>query len=355
MRQLEFSIPNLVLLSLTAGACYGQLTPQGGHELQSLRLGRIIIIPEGFVDVIGEWRSATTPDTVWTQFGRIPLGPSNPQSLLSLEHSRGMAHLDAPLGSVKLTTYLEQDFMRSTEGIPFRWRQYWTRAKIASWELLGGQTWSLLRPNRVGIEPDQALMNTEVLEPNYQVGLVGQRRRQVRLSYSGEKSKVAIAWEGATGFWIGKYARDSKSTHFEVAGFSGRGHVTGISLAQVVRVTPTLRIVGQQFASNGALTEALGIVPRGVSGVSTLFGAEGSPTAKTNLFAYYGFVYGRRSYSNRMTSQYTFGVRRQLWRRADALDSIVLSAQYSHVDRAIWSGGAGSMNYTQTSFRYTFN
>jgi hypothetical protein len=332
-------------------AGFGQLAEPLDHHLQ---LGRIRIAPEGFFDAIGEWRSATTPDTVWTQFGRIPLTPSDSQSLLSLAHSRGMVHIDAPLGPVISTTYLEQDFMRSSEGVPFRWRQYWTRAKIGNWEVLGGQMWSLLRPNRVGIEPDRALMNTDALEPNYQVGLVGQRRRQVRLGYSSETWKIALAWEGATGLWVGKYAKDSKNAHLEIAGFTGRGGVNGVSLAQVIRVAPKLRIIGQQFASKGALAEALGIVPYGVSGISGLIGAEVPATANLNLFTYYGFVYGGRSNTNRLTAQYSLGFHQQLWRRPDTLSSVVLSAQYSHVDRAIWSGSAGSMDYVQTSIRYTF-
>ena len=86
--------------------------------------------------------------------------------------------------------------------VPFRWRQYWTKAKIGRWEVLGGQTWSLLRPNRVGIEPERALMNTDVIEPNYQVGIVGQRYRQMRLSYSHEGWKAAVAWESTTGLWL---------------------------------------------------------------------------------------------------------------------------------------------------------
>lgn len=332
-------------------AGFGQLAAPADHHLQ---LGRIRVAPEGFVDVIGEWRSATTTDTVWTQFGRIPLTPSNSQSLLSLAHSRGMVHIDAPLGPVTFTTYLEQDFMRSSDGIPFRWRQYWTRGKIGQWEVLGGQTWSLLRPNRVGIEPDRALMNTDALEPNYQVGLVGHRRRQVRLGYSSETWKISFAWEADTGLWVGKYAKDGKNAHVEIAGFTGRGHVNGVSLAEVVRVAPKLRIVGQQFASKGALAEALGIVPYGVSGISSLIGTEVPATATLNLFAYYGLVYGSKSNSNRLTAQSSVGFHQQLWRRPDSPAAIVVSAQYSHVDRAIWSGSEGSMDYVQTSVRYTF-
>ena len=215
-----------------------------------------------------------------------------------------MAHVDLPLGPLKLTTYLEQDFMRSTTGVPFRWRQYLTEAKIGNWEVLGGQTWSLLRPNRVGIEPERSLMNTEVIEPNYQIGLVGLRKRQVRLSYSGATWETAIAWEGEKGLWVGKHARDWETRPSRSRSICRTRHMSGISLAQVVQVTPKLRFVGQQFASKGDLTEALGIVPRGVSGASSVYGAEASTKGKLRLFGYYGFVYGARSDSNRLTRQY---------------------------------------------------
>jgi hypothetical protein len=344
-----------VLLAIASASFESLVAQEGHHEVQQLRLGPVSIAPEAFIDGIGEWRSATTLDTVWTQFGRIPLSPTDSQSLFSFAHSRGMAHVDLRLGQVKITTYLEQDFMKSKDGVPFRWRQYWTEAKIGRWEVLGGQTWSLLRPNRVGIEPERALMNTDVIEPNYQVGIVGQRYRQMRLSYSHEGWKAAVAWEGTTGFWIGKYARDSKRTHLEVAGLMGRGHVTGVSLAQIVHVAPKIHLVAQQFASKHALTEALGVVPRGASGASILFGAESPLTAKLEVFGYYGFVYGSQSSSNRFTSQSSGGFRKQLWRRKDSADSLAIALQYSHVNRAVWSGAAGAMNYMQTSFRYTFN
>ena len=339
---------------LLIGAGTDALLAQSSSGIRPLLIGRVKITPEAFVDLIAEWRSATTSDSVWTGFGRIPLDRSDPEMLGSLEHSRGMVHIDLPVGPMTITTYLEQDFMRSPDGTPFRWRQYWGRVKLGRWEVLGGKAWSLLRPHRVGMAPERELMNTDVVEPNYHVGLVGQRRQQVRLTYSTHTWSTALAWESTTGFWLGKYGRDFKNMHLEIAAFIGREQAGGVSAAQVARVLPKLRVVGQQFVSKHALTEALGIVPPGVTGASNLFGAEAPLTPMLELFGYYGLVYGCRNDGNRLTSQYSVGFHQRVMARPRSAAAFTISLQYSQVKRAVWSGAAGSMEYVQTRLRYTF-
>jgi hypothetical protein len=153
---------------------------------------------------------------------------------------------------------------------------------------------------------------------------------------------------------LGKYAREFKNMHLEIAAFIGRAQAAGVSFAQVVRVVPKLRVIGQQFVSKHALTEALGIVPRGVTGMSSVFGAEAPLTPTLELFGYYGFVYGGKNDGNRLTSQYSFGFHQRVMARPRSAAGFTISLQYSQVKRVVWSGAAGSMDYVQTRLRYTF-
>ncbi|MCX6620257.1 MAG: hypothetical protein NTY38_04115 [Acidobacteria bacterium] len=320
-----------------------------------IHLGHLTLVPQAYFNAIGEWRSAATSDSVSTAFGQIPLNETYSQWIGSTRHSRLMLDAKLKFGALEFTTYLENDFMDFRPGQhAFRWRQYWERVRFGRWEVTGGAFWSLLRPNRHDIEPERELMNTVTVEPNYHVGLAGARRRQLRLGYQGDRWKAAVAWEGAYGLWVGKVARDRDRLHLEAAGFTGRAGQRGVMISEVFKLTPRLRITGQQFASRRALAEALSLVPRGVSGVSTVAGAEFSVTRRVELFSYGGVLYAERSNGNRLVRQYTMGVN-HLVPSPVHFGSMVLSIQYSETDRALWQPRHGSMSYVQTRLRYIFN
>ncbi len=320
-----------------------------------LQLGHLKLVPQAFLEMTGEWRSAATGESISTSFGQIPLGASSNQWIASPRQSRPMVHAYLTLGQFELTTYLESDFMNFRPGEhSFRLRQYWQRVRFGRWEVVGGQAWSLLRPNRLGIEPERDLMNTDVVEPNYHVGLAGNRRRQLRIAYQGQGWKAAVAWEGTFGLWVAKVVRDRKHLHLEAAAFTGRASQRGLMAAQVYQWKPRLRLVGQQFVSRHALAEALGIVARGASGGSTLGGTEISLTPNLELFSYAGALYAGRSNGNRLVRQYTVGLNHQL-ATGEYFGPLVLSVQYSELDRVLWQPRSGSMSYIQTRLRLFFN
>ena len=65
-----------------------------------------------------------------------------------------------------------------------RLRVYFTDLARGHWEVLGGQSWSLLTPNRVGVSPFLSeVYNTLHLDTNYQVGLTYARQAQIRTVY----------------------------------------------------------------------------------------------------------------------------------------------------------------------------
>jgi hypothetical protein len=78
--------------------------------------------------------------------------------------------------------------------------------KRGKWEILGGQSWSLLTPNRVGISPDPGdIFNTRNMDPNYQVGLAWARQAGFRLGYHPDEHwALALAAENPEQFTAGE-------------------------------------------------------------------------------------------------------------------------------------------------------
>lgn len=129
----------------------GPAQPDGAAVLGkpfSFNLGGVVFRPYGFFENIAEYRTLTTPDTVYTRFGSIPLKESPGQWLDTLRHSRMNLHADRRLGSGTLTGYLEIDFQNPAGQQPCQFRQYWGEFSQGHWRILAGQGWSLLRPNR---------------------------------------------------------------------------------------------------------------------------------------------------------------------------------------------------------------
>jgi hypothetical protein len=316
--------------------------------------GNLTVKPSGFLEVIGMSRSQTTSDSVSTHFGAIPLTDTPAETIASPAHSRVMlkSAYTAGSGAAVFSVYLESDFLNSKpDSAPWRWRQYWGALQTGKWELLGGQAWSLMRPNRTGIQTEKDLMSTYVVDPAYHVGLTGLRRRQVRLTRSLGRNTAAVDWE-SNGDFEGKWALDVAAGHFEAAGLAGRGGRRALQLSAVKPVGPRLRLVSQQFVARHALNEALGLVANGVSGVSTLSGAEFQTKPNFQLHSYGGLLYSERSAGNRLARQYSMGIS---WRKpvSSLYGFVTLTVQYSYLDRAIWDGRSGKMQFLMYRMRYT--
>ena len=316
--------------------------------------GNLRVHPHGFLEVIGMSRSATTADSVSTHFGNIPLADTPAEGVASIAHSRLMLNGDYALPKVngKFAVYLESDFLNSkADAAPFRWRQYWGAFRLGGWELLGGQAWSLMRPDRVGVETEKNLMNTDVIDPAYHVGIVGARKRQVRLSRALGKQHAALVWE-SNGDFEAKLTTDRGAGHFEIAGLTGHQGRRAVQVSGVINVMPRLRLISQQFVARRAIGEALGLAPVGISGFSTLEGAEVQARKNIEIYSYAGMVYANRSAGNRLARQYTAGFN---WKRnlPAMYGALTMSLQYSYLDRAVWDGRSGMMNFVMYRMRYT--
>ena len=310
------------------------------------RLGPATIRPSGFFEGIGMFRTATTGDSVSTRFGSIPLQDTASEMLASAGHSR--IQVCAQDGG--LSAYVETDFLNTPGKEPYRFRQYWGEYRTGKWRILGGQAWSLLRANRVGINSEGSLMNTLVVEPAYHVGLAGIRNRQLRITRDDGNWRVALSYESGNAF-LGKVAHDSPQLHLEAVGL-GSVHRRAAGLAAVIHGPRKVDILTQEVVSRGTGPELLNTLPPNVITFSAIQGLEMRVLPSVEVFAYGGFAYGGHSAGNRIVREWTAGFMRHLFEQ-QPWGAASVSAQFSQVDRSTWDGRYGPMQYVQVSFRYS--
>jgi hypothetical protein len=151
--------------------------------------------------------------------------------------------------------------------------------------ILGGQVWSLLRPNRKRTSSDTDLMHTDVIDPAYHVGLLGSRVRQLRMARTLGDYKAVFAWE-SPGNFAAKATVDKKRWQAELAALIGHGERKGLMAAGVVNLSQRLQLVTQEYRSKRAASEALGVVPAEVNGAATIQGLEFHPVKAFEIYSY---------------------------------------------------------------------
>jgi hypothetical protein len=162
-------------------------------------IGTATIMPVGFIDFTSVFRSTNAGSGIGSNFGSIPFGNTVAGHLtenrLSLQNSRVGMRIDADVKGSHVIGYWESDFLGgATAAIPnlnvstnsniFRLRLFWVDVRRDKLEVLGGQSWSMMTPNRVGISPIPGdIFFTNDVDVNYQVGLTWARQAQFRLVY----------------------------------------------------------------------------------------------------------------------------------------------------------------------------
>lgn len=164
----------------------------------SFKIGGADFTPVGFLDFTTVYRSTNVGSGIGTSFGSIPFNGSSPAGRLSetrfsAQNSRIGLRVDAnPSANLKLTGYLEADFLGNAPGNlevtshsdTLRMRLYWVDARYGKWEFWGGQSWSMMTPNRKGISPMPSdVFYTQDMDTNYQAGLVWLRTPGFRVVY----------------------------------------------------------------------------------------------------------------------------------------------------------------------------
>ncbi len=168
------------------------------------RIGTARFTPLGFVDVTSVFRSSNTGNGIGTGFNGIPLpntiAGNNSESRFSLQNSRFGVRVDSDVLGGHVIGYLETDFLGNapanllvtSNSNTLRMRLYWVDWRKSKFEFLGGQTWSMLTPNRKGLSP----MPSDVfysldMDTNYQLGLVWSRAPEFRFVYHANDNVTA--------------------------------------------------------------------------------------------------------------------------------------------------------------------
>jgi hypothetical protein len=164
----------------------------------SWRIGAAEFTPGGWADIMGVFRSSDIGSGTGTTFGSIPFNNQTPQAALTefratAQTSRLNLKVETNVNdSTSVLGYVESDFngfqppnaYTSTNSGTFRLRLAFADIKHGKWEVIGGQTWSLLTPNRVGLSAMPSDVFTGYrLDTNYVAGLVYARQAAFRLVY----------------------------------------------------------------------------------------------------------------------------------------------------------------------------
>jgi hypothetical protein len=191
-------------------------TPQDNSSPLQFRIGDATITPVGFMDFTTVWRSRVGGSGIGTNFAGVPYGTTTgalpfaanlSEFRFSMQNSRFGFRVDADIKGAHVIGYMEADFLGNNPGNvavssnsnTLRSRLYWVDVRKDQWEVLGGQTWSLITPNRSGISPLPAdLFYSQNIDVNYQAGLVWGRIPEARFVYHpNSKFALAVALEGA--------------------------------------------------------------------------------------------------------------------------------------------------------------
>jgi hypothetical protein len=192
----------------------GNPAQKDGEEVSPLQLkiGSAYITPVGFMDFTGVWRSKTGGSGIGTNFGSIPYAVTGATPNFnahlgelreSIQNSRIGFRVDAIVKGAHVIGYMESDFLGNNPGNvavssnsnTLRSRLYWVDVQKDKWEVLAGQTWSLITPGRTGISPLPGnLFFTQNIDVNYQLGLVWGRIPELRfVAHPSDKVAFAVA------------------------------------------------------------------------------------------------------------------------------------------------------------------
>ncbi len=182
---------------LAAAVASPQMPAAPDSPLQ-LRIGSATITPLGFMDMTAVFRSVDGGSGIGTSFGSIPYNNASTglgklsELRFSAQNSRIGARVDADVHGTHVLGYWESDFLGnqstnasvSSNSITFRMRLYFVDLRNGKWEVLGGQSWSMMTPGRKGISPLPAdIFYSQDMDTNYQVGLTWTRAPQFRFVY----------------------------------------------------------------------------------------------------------------------------------------------------------------------------
>src|SRR6202789_281286 len=169
---------------------------QGNRPLGSFNIGGIEVTPGGFVDLENIYRTTNTQNNIATNFGAIPFSNTTQGQLseyrLTGQYSRFDLDAKSRFGANEVEAYCEADFSGNdaanvyqiVNGHTLLLRLCFMYLKRGKWEIMGGQTWSWLMPNRNGVSPLLGdLITTYNEDQDVQVGIPFTRAAEFRAAY----------------------------------------------------------------------------------------------------------------------------------------------------------------------------
>ena len=220
----------------------------------ALKLGKVYISPAGFFDFSTYIRDRNVGSGLGTNFGGIPFSNSTSGQLSefrsTMQSSRLALRLDTRLRGTDVLGYLETDFNGfspgnaavTTNSNHLRIRLFWLDVRKDKWELLAGQSWSLLTPNRQGLSPLPAdVFSALNVDPNLQVGLTWNRDPQFRIVYHANRTvTLGLSLEAAEQYGGGSAGAGEITFPAELASAYGPQVNTGDSTFSVPNVHPDI-------------------------------------------------------------------------------------------------------------------
>ncbi len=159
-----------------------------------IQIGDATITPVGFLDFTALFRTTDEGSGIGTNFGNIPFNNATLGKLTewreSAQNSRVGFRVDATVKGAQVIGYLESDFLGSaptnlpitSNSDPLRLRLYWVDVQKSGIEILAGQSWSFLTPNRNGLSPlPNDIFYSYLMDTNYELGLTWARQPQFRI------------------------------------------------------------------------------------------------------------------------------------------------------------------------------
>lgn len=167
-------------------------------------VGSLQFTPGGFLDFTSVFRSTDVGSGIGTNFAAIPYNDTIAGRLTefreSAQNSRLTLKVTGQRGATEVLGYVETDFLGnqpsnaavSSNSATMRLRVYFVDLRRGRWEVLAGQDWGFLTPNRNGLSPMPAdIFYTLDQDSNYQVGLTWTRQPQFRLIYHATPNLAA--------------------------------------------------------------------------------------------------------------------------------------------------------------------
>ncbi len=201
-----------------------------------LRIGDTCVIPVGFMDLTSVWRSKDLGSSIGTNFASIPYNNTLAGRLsefhFSPQNSRLGFRADGNWKGAHFIAYNEFDFngtsgsnnLSVTSGsfVP-RIRLFWVDVRKGNLEIMAGQSWSMLTPNRKGISALPGdLFYSQVIDLNYLTGLTWTRQPGVRILFHPNKQVTfGIAAENPEQYIGGSAGGGSITLPAALASFSG--------------------------------------------------------------------------------------------------------------------------------------